>query len=388
MNRFNFCSVIYLVEPVKKTSNSGCDQNVTIDRSKNERSFLLDGNSMAVSVRDVARKAGVSVGTVSNVLNSPGKVSAKSIAKVQGAIDGLGFVRNDAARQLRAGKSKSIGLVVLDVGNPFFGEVARGAEEAAENHGFSVLFANSDENSERERKLLALFEEQRVAGILVSPLTSDLSEIKSIRSRGTPVVLVDRKSKNKDFSSVSVDDVAGGFLAVEHLITIGKKKLMFAGGPMEIEQISDRLQGAQSAANLMGVKLEIGKTKNLTVLEGRALAAEILKRPKSLRPDGIFAANDLLALGIIQVLVVAPDVVIPEDVALVGYDDISFASTALISLTSIRQPALLIGAQAVELLIQETVAKQGLKKRQVVFQPELVVRDSTRSQAASRGKQA
>jgi LacI family transcriptional regulator len=301
------------------------------------------------------------------------------VAKVQNAIDQLGFVRNDAARQLRAGKSRSIGLVVLDVRNPFFAEVARGTEEAAEEHGLSVLFANSDENLDREKNLLVLFEEQRVAGILVSPLSSELAEIKRIRDRGTPVVLVDRKSRDKSFSSVSVDDVAGGFLAADHLIATGKKKLLFAGGPMEIEQISDRLKGAQSAADAKGVKLEIGVTKNLTVLEGRALATEILARPKNLRPDGIFAANDLLALGIMQVLVVAPDVSIPKDIALVGYDDISFAGTALISLTSIRQPSLLIGAQAVELLIQETDENKEFKKRQVVFQPELVVRDSTKS---------
>jgi LacI family transcriptional regulator len=227
---------------------------------------------------------------------------------------------------------------------------------------------------------LVLFEEQRVAGILVSPLSSELAEIKRIRDRGTPVVLVDRKSRDKSFSSVSVDDVAGGFLAADHLIATGKKKLMFAGGPMEIEQISDRLKGAQKAADAKGIKLEVGATKNLTVLEGRALAAEILARPKNLRPDGIFAANDLLALGIMQVLVVAPDVSIPKDIALVGYDDISFAGTALISLTSIRQPSLLIGAQAVELLMQETQGVKDFKKRQVVFQPELVVRDSTRHQ--------
>jgi LacI family transcriptional regulator len=334
---------------------------------------------MAVSVRDVAKKAGVSVGTVSNVLNNPEKVSAKSVAKVQAAVDSLGFVRNDAARQLRAGKSRSIGLVVLDVRNPFFAEVARGTEEAAGDHGLSVLFANSDENLDREKNLLVLFEEQRVAGILVSPLSSELQEITRIRDRGTPVVLVDRKSRDKSFSSVSVDDVAGGFLAADHLIATGKKKLMFAGGPMGIQQISDRLKGAQKAADSKGVKLEVVETKNLTVLEGRALAAEILARPKNLRPDGIFAANDLLALGIMQVLVVAPDVSIPKDIALVGYDDISFAGTALISLTSIRQPSLLIGAQAVELLIQETEGAKDFKKRQVVFQPELVVRDSSRA---------
>jgi len=332
---------------------------------------------MSVSVRDVAKKAGVSVGTVSNVMNNPDKVAQATVVKVQAAIDGLGFIRNDAARQLRAGKSRSIGLVVLDVQNPFFAEVARGAEEAAAEHGLTVLFANSDENEDREKHLLGLFEEQRVAGLLVSPITSDLSEIAKIRDRGTPVVLVDRESKDKSFSSVSVDDVAGGFLAANHLVEIGKKKIMFAGGPISIEQIADRLEGARRATNGTGASLEVVETKNLSVLEGRVLAEEVLLRPRKLWPDGIFAANDLLAFGIMQVLVVAPNVSIPEDIALVGYDDISYASNALISLTSVRQPSLLIGAKSVELLVQADQNVNEAVGSQVVFQPELVVRDST-----------
>jgi LacI family transcriptional regulator len=339
---------------------------------------------VSVSVRDVARKAGVSVGTVSNVLNSPDKVADKTVLKVQQAISALGFVRNDAARQLRAGKSRSIGLLVLDVRNPFFTDVARGAEEAASEHQMSILLANSDENHDREKQLLSLFEEQRVAGVLVSPVSSDIAELSRARDRGTPIVLVDRQSKDKSLSSVAVDDVAGGFMAVSHLIETGRKRIMFAGGPMSIQQIADRLKGSKKACNSqVSVSLEILETKNLTVLEGRAVAEEILSRPVSKRPDAVFAANDLLAIGIMQVLVVAKSVSIPENIALVGYDDISFASSALISLTSVRQPSALIGAQAIELLIEETEDPRNPNRRQVVFQPELVIRDSSQGKRSS-----
>jgi LacI family transcriptional regulator len=339
---------------------------------------------VSVSVRDVARKAGVSVGTVSNVLNSPDKVADKTVLKVQQAISALGFVRNDAARQLRAGKSRSIGLLVLDVRNPFFTDVARGAEEAAAEHQMSILLANSDENHEREKQLLSLFEEQRVAGVLVSPVSSDIAELSRARDRGTPIVLVDRQSKDKSLSSVAVDDVAGGFMAVSHLIETGRKRIMFAGGPMSIQQIADRLKGSKKACNSqVSVSLEVLETKNLTVLEGRAVAEEILSRPVSKRPDAVFAANDLLAIGIMQVLVVAKSVSIPENIALVGYDDISFASSALISLTSVRQPSALIGAQAIELLIEETEDPRNPNRRQVVFQPELVIRDSSQGKRSS-----
>ena len=249
----------------------------------------------------------------------------------------------------------------------------------------SILLANSDESHEREKQLLSLFEEQRVAGVLVSPVSSDIGDLSRARDRGTPIVLVDRQSKDKSLSSVAVDDVAGGFMALTHLIETGRKRIMFAGGPMSIQQIADRFKGSKKAVKSQnGIDLEILETKNLTVLEGRAVAEEILRRPVSKRPDAVFAANDLLAIGIMQVLVVAKNVSIPDDIALVGYDDISFASSALISLTSVRQPSALIGAQAIELLIEETEDPLNPNRRQVMFQPELVIRDSSRANQSTK----
>lgn len=334
---------------------------------------------MAISVRDVAKAAGVSVGTVSNVLNTPDKVAAKTVAKVQAAIDKLGFVRNDAARQLRAGKSRSIGLVVLDVRNPFFTDLARGAEDAAREVNMSVLLANSDEIPERELSMLALFEEQRVHGVLVTPVSDDLEPFKKARDRGTPIVLVDRKSRDKNFSSVSVDDVAGGYLAVKHLIDLGRKKIIFAGGPISIQQVSDRLKGAEKAvAEQSGVTLEVIACRSLTVLEGREIGEKLITRPKAQRPDAVFAANDLVAIGIMQVCLNQDGFSIPKELSLIGYDDIAFASTAIVALTSIRQPTHEMGARAVELLLQ--IAEDGGTKpkvKHIEFQPELVIRDST-----------
>ena len=325
---------------------------------------------MAVSVRDVAQAAGVSLGTVSNVLNTPSKVAPNTVAKVQAAIDELGFVRNDAARQLRAGRSRSIGLIVPDVGNPFFAAVARGAEAAAQQQNLAVLVASSDEVHDRENNLLGLFEEQRVRGVLVSPMEEDLQHLRAAKKRGTPVVLVDRKAK--DFSSVSVDDIAGGYLAVKHLIDCGRKKLAFVGGPLSIQQISDRLSGANKAVSEHpGVTIEVIEIPSLTVHAGRALGAEIKKY------DGVFAANDLVAIGIMQACVMDGGISIPQDLSLIGYDDIDFSSAAIVALTSIRQPSAQIGASAVELLMQ--YAEGGkFRSKNIEFQPELIVRDSTR----------
>lgn len=339
---------------------------------------------MAVSVKDVAAAASVSVGTVSNVLNRPDIVAPATVERVQAAIEQLGFVRNDAARQLRAGRSRSIGLVVLDVRNPFFTDVARGSEDRAAEDGMTILLGNSDENATREAAYLDLFEEQRVHGVLISPMSDDLPRLARLRDRGTPVVLVDRESTDRAFSSVAVDDVVGGELAVRHLLSIGRRRIAFVGGPEGLQQVADRLEGARRAvATEPSATLEVIPTDSLTVLQGRAAGEVVRERPAAERPDAVFAANDLLAMGVLQALTMQGGLRVPDEIALIGYDDIDFASAAVVPLSSIRQPATLIGYTAVDLLLKEAAAVAAGTvdehvREHVVFQPELVVRESTR----------
>ncbi|KQM82232.1 LacI family transcriptional regulator [Agromyces sp. Leaf222] len=336
-------------------------------------------------MKDVALAASVSVGTVSNVLNRPEIVAPATVERVQAAIERLGFVRNDAARQLRAGRSRSIGLVVLDVRNPFFTDVARGAEDRAAEEHMTVLLGNSDENSTREGAYLDLFEEQRVHGVLISPLADDMPRLARLRERGTPVVLVDRESPDRAFSSVAVDDVVGGELAVSHLLDAGRRRIAFVGGPEGLQQVADRLEGARRAIETVAdASLEVLATDSLTVLEGRAAGESLRERPIADRPDAIFAANDLLAMGVLQALTMQGGLRVPDDIALIGYDDIDFASAAVVPLSSIRQPATLIGYTAVDLLLKEAAAAAAGDDHvheHVVFQPELVVRESTRTSA-------
>lgn len=330
---------------------------------------------MGVSVRDVARQAGVSVGTVSNVLNHPERVTPQTVERVQRVIAELGFVRNDAARQLRAGRSRSIGLVVLDIGNPFFAEVARGAEDRAAQAGMTVLVGNSDESSDRERLHLALFREQRVNGVLVTPTTDNLSLLHGLRDSGVPVVLVDRQVEDGGFTSVAMDDVEGGRMATAHLLEIGRRRLAFVAGPQSIGQVADRLRGARAAVNdVPGASLEVVERSALSVLQGRLAGESLLQRAPADRPDAVFAANDLLAVGLLQSFGVA-GVRVPDDIALVGYDDIDFARATMVPLSSVRQPARMIGEAAVELLLGEISGEP--RGRAVRFQPELVVRQST-----------
>ena len=330
-------------------------------------------------MREVAAAASVSIGTVSNVLNSPAKVAPATVARVQAAIDQLGFVRNDAARQLRAGRSRSVGLVVLDVGNPFFTDVARAAERRAGEHNLTVLLGTSDDDRQRERTYVDAFDEQRVFGLLITPIGDELERLLALHRRGTPVVLVDRDGTGTPFDSVAVDDVTGGRLAVEHLCEIGCRRVAFVGGPPELRQVRDRRAGAQLAvADVAGAQLEIIATQALTVLEGRRVGEMLRARSPRTRPDAVFCANDLLAIGALQALSLAGELRVPDDIALVGYDDIDFARSAVVPLTSIRQPTQAIGSTAIDLLIAAAEQPAEHHPDHVVFRPELVVRESTR----------
>ena len=333
---------------------------------------------MAVSIRDVAQRAGVSVGTVSNVLNRPDEVSVDSVERVTRAIDELGYVRNDAARKLRAGVSTTVGFVVLDGQNPFYNDVVRGAEDEATRHGIAILYGNTDEDPRREKQYIDLFEEQQVRGLLIAPYGDVTARLQKLRVRGIAAVLVDRFSGDGRFSSVSVDSVAGGRLAVEHLIDLGRRRIAFVGGPFDMRQVTDRLAGARAAAeNADGhIDLEVIATTAMTVEEGVAAGARIVARPRAEWPDAVFASNDLLALGLLQSLVIGRRLLVPDEIALIGFDDNPFAAAAAVPLSSIRQPSRMIGRTALRILLEEAT-DQGSIARQTVFPPELVVRAST-----------
>jgi LacI family transcriptional regulator len=332
----------------------------------------------AASVIDVARLAGVSLGTVSNVLNRPERVAPSTRERVLRAIEELGFVRNEAARQLRAGRSRTIGLVVLDVGNPFFTDLAAGVESAAEEAGLSVILCNSADSTAREDHYLSLLQELRAYGILITPVSGKNGRIEELREHGTHVVFVDRGSTKRQ-CSVSVDDVAGGELAVGHLIDQGHQRIAFVGGPVSVNQVADRLAGARATARAAGLPkgaLSLIRTPGLNVAAGRRAGEQIADLSSRVRPTAVFCANDLLALGVLQEMT-RRNLDVPGDVAILGYDDIDFAAAAAVPLTSIRQPRAQLGQAAAELLIDEVSAAETHQHRQVVFEPELVVREST-----------
>jgi DNA-binding LacI/PurR family transcriptional regulator len=329
------------------------------------------------SIKEVALRARVSVGTVSNVLNRPDMVAPATRRRVLDAITELGYVRNDSARQLRAGRSNTIAIVVLDVANPFFTDVVHGAEQAADELGVMVVVCNSGENATRERRHLEQLEQQRVRGVLITPVEDQPgSRLEQLIRRGTPVVLVDRGSGQHNRCSVAVDDVLGGRLAGTHLVAQGHQLIAFVGGPHSIQQVADRHRGIVAALADAPATLLLVSTPSLSVAAGRHAGAQIADRPAGQRPTAVFCANDLLALGVLQEMTLR-GVRVPDDIAIIGYDDIDFAAAAAVPLSSIRQPREQLGRTAARLLLEEVEEGAGHQHRQVVFQPELVVREST-----------
>lgn len=331
-----------------------------------------------VGIKDVARQAGVSVGTVSNVINRPDLVAEETRTRVQSVIARLGYVRSESARQLRAGASRIMALLVLDMGNPFFVAVASGAERTARAAGLGVMVCNSAQSVSEELEYLSLFAEQRVRGVLVTPADPTGRSLDGLRSQGIPFVLVDRVSADPSVCSVSVDDVAGGRLAVQHLIAAGHRAIVYVGGPPEVTQVHDRKAGALAAlaeAGLPAESLTEISAERLDVAAGRDAGSRLLGLGH--RPTAVFCANDLVALGVLQAMFAAR-ISVPDDMAIVGYDDIEFAAAAAVPLTSVRQPAVSMGRLAAETLLEETVGDPAdHSHRQIVLQPELVVRGSS-----------
>ena len=323
----------------------------------------------------------MSIGTVSNVLNRPDVVRAATRLRVEQAIDELGFVPNGSARQLKAGRSSIVAYVLLDAGNPFFTDVARGVEHAVRKEGLSLFLCNTDQDPTREDEYLRDLAELRVRGLLITPASTASAKLLNLRGKGIPVVLLDRvlDDNRRHWCAVGVDDVQGGELAVEHLLDRGHRRICFVGGSHSIPQVADRHTGGVRAVERTGLApdaLTSLPTMGLGFNDGRLAGERLLGLPGNRRPTAAFCANDLVALGLLQHLTQA-GLRVPDDIAIVGYDDIEYASAAAVPLSSVAQPRYELGRAAAELLLDEADHGIDHEHRQLVFAPELIARASS-----------
>lgn len=329
------------------------------------------------SIRDVAEMAGVSVGTVSNVLNRPHLVSVATRARVDAAISQLGFVRNGAARALRVGESRVVGALVLDIANPFFTDVARGMEDRLNADGRLLMLGSSDSDPERASRQLTLLREQDLHGLVVTP-TGPLTELQHLRDGTTPVVLLDRDDVDRTFCSVSVDGVHGGRLAGEHLIAEGHRRIAFLNGTDDTQACVDRRTGLRLACEDAGLDpgevIVESTVQRLNSASGEVAAGAVLDGHADV--TAIACVNDLVALGALRALA-EHGVSVPGDVAVIGYDDIDVASSLATPLSTIRQPRYALGRSAADLLLQEARESTAHEHQRLRFRPELVVRASS-----------
>jgi LacI family transcriptional regulator len=325
-------------------------------------------------MHDVARRAGVALGTVSNVLNNPHKVADRTRRRVEAAIADLGFVRNSAARTLAAGVTDTVGLVLVDIDNSLFVDIARGVESATSAAGLKLLLANSDVDQSKQDAYLHLFDEARAAGLLLAPLDGPLDAAHIVQSHGRPVVLINAPAVDEGMCTVMVNEELGGYLAAQHMLDQGARRLAFLGGPFSLRAISRRLDGVRRAAAEAGADLTIIETPGLNTGEGRILGRTLLDASPAI--DGVVCASDPLAVGVIQA---ATDlaIAVPEQLVVSGYDNNHFASESAIPVSTIAQPGRQMGEVATQLLLQEINDATGHRHTAVVLDPQLIARRST-----------
>lgn len=332
------------------------------------------GGRQRVTSRQVAAVAGVSQATVSNVINRPEIVAPETVKRVLEAIDSTGFVLSRAARALRNGHTSTIGLVVLDVANPFWGAIARGVETGASESGMTVMLFSSDESAEKERRLVRVLEEQQVSAIIISPVAADSQFLIDVQERGTAVVLVDRPHPEHILPSVSVDHVEGARLVGEHLIGKGHRRIAFVNGPHSVPWCLARSTGLRKACDDAELDPDVVISEiNITAMTaagGAKAAGDVLDLDPPV--TAVFAGNDIMALGVLQGLG-ERGVAVPAEMSLVGYDDVNFAPMLSPPLTTVRQDAYMIGYVAARAILSR--ADDGEVKT-VVMEPTLVERDS------------
>jgi LacI family transcriptional regulator len=344
-----------------------------------------EGGLNKVTIRDVAKLADVSPATVSNYFHKPRKLSDATRERIRHAVDTLGFVPNDAARTLRRGVSPVIGYIAFELASATTPEIARAIEDRVAARGMYLLMANDTGSRQRELAYLQLFEQQQVSGLIIAPVGDVEPELAQMRGRGIASVLSARRADSPEQASVSIDHVTGGRLAVGHLVELGRRRIGYVASGLGLRQLEDRLHGALSVVGTVpDATLEVIPVPERSVAAGVACAEALARRPASQRPDALFCANDLLAIGVIQGLVAGGgDIRVPADIAVVGYDDIEFALSTVVPLTTIRTPHAELGSAVADLLFTE-IARLGAGRSRdeadrphIEFCPELVVRAST-----------
>lgn len=330
---------------------------------------------MAV-LKDVAKIAGVSTATVSRVLNDAESVNPLTRAKVEKTIKELNFKPSRVAQRLRIrdGKKRIIGLVVPDIQNPFYVDVVRGVEELASLKDYAVFVGNFAQEEEKEKMYLNLMKSESVDGLIVAPSNEKDDEVMKLVKEGLPIVCVDRGLSEMDVDVVLVDNMKGAFDAVEFLIQSGYKRIAYIGGLPQIPTTIHRQNGYEDALKKYGIPIDselirFGDSKHES---GKIITEELLNLQN--RPTALFTGNNLITLGALETIH-NRKLKIPQDIAIIGFDDMYWSISLNPPLTAVRQPGYEIGKRAAEILFQK-VKEPDRKPVKLILRTELIKRES------------
>lgn len=328
---------------------------------------------MKITIRSVAQEAGVSIATVSKVVNHTGKISEKTKKKVLVAMEKLNYKPDAAAASLRGKRTKLIGLLVPDISNPFYSEIARSIEDRSHELGLNVMMCNTDNEVKKEKAYLSLLTSQRVDGVVVASAFRSTHLLEEMINKGVPSVLIASEIPSLSMNTVTVDDYKGGYLATSYLLSLGHKKIGIISE--DVRSNTPRLAAYKDTIQEAKIPIRdeyIIKTE-ATIQKGYESAKQLLSLED--KPTAIFACNDLLAAGVIQAAKEI-NLNLPQDLSIIGFDNTVLSTTTSPMLTTVSQPIKEMGSKVVDLLLEE-MEESKLYKERLLLSPELVIRQST-----------
>lgn len=332
----------------------------------------------AVTMIEVARAAGVALGTVSNVLNHPERVREELRERVMKAISDLGYVRNSAARTLAAGSSNTVGFVMVDIANSLYTDMARGAESVASAEGMYLVLANADIDLRKQAAYIDHFIQEQLLGILLTIYGDELDGVQRIINSGGRVVLLDlARDVDLDVCSVRIDYELSGYIAAQHLIETGRRNLAFAGGDTSVPAVAERFNGAQRAVREAGsVRIELLESESLQAEGGREIAHALRQRERVDLPDGIITAADLVAVGLMHDLL-HRGIRMPDDIALIACDDNKSGYDSIVPMSTVDLPGHAMGREGMLLMLDELRSPEDHVHKRVLLPPRLSERESS-----------
>ncbi|GGE26018.1 LacI family transcriptional regulator [Marinithermofilum abyssi] len=330
-----------------------------------------------VTIKDVAKKADVSVATVSRVINGLGGVRPATEERIRKAVEELNYLPNVIARSMVMKRTETIGVIVPDIANPFFPEVIKGIEEQARDSGYTLFLANTDESVEKERQLLHALRERRVDGLIVTTADEQHSPLMDLELGGLPVVLVDRHIQDSPYDSVVIDNVDGAYTAIKHLVTTGHTKIGLIAGPDHVTPGRERTEGYVQALRDFEIPArdQYMKEGDFKEESGYQLGKELLSLSDP--PTAIFSANNLMTLGLLT-CIRDQGRELGKDIVVVGFDDLDIATFVDPPLTVVSRPMRQMGEIAADMLVERIQGKTFPEPRKVILIPRLIVRSPDR----------